>query len=310
MIQLRHTELCWDKMILLEAFDLLLYKHTELNHLYWNSDCDTVRSLIQMWSWCHHLTHQVMTSDRQRGSKVWPEARRRVTAALCSTQSFSDFVIYLFLSLFQWGGTTNWSLVRLWIWVFFFPSRWTSCFITTNSFRYHPFLPTRSSSSSRPSPLTLTFEDHAENFTQSPCTAVAAACTGSQYVAIIGPVVGAESKAINPFLLLFAPWLAVTGCSVIGQKHTCPLHFTLISLQLQTPTPARLRIPLLPPISTQCLFAALPLQPVNCPPSQCWANLWPRSGGVCVCGGGVSKWNSDCGLMFPQFSGPDLSVCN
>lgn len=63
--------------------------------------------------------------------------------------------------------------------------------------------------------------------------------TGSQYVAIIGPVVGAESKAINPFLLLFAPWLAVTGWSIIGQEHTCPLHFTLISLQLQTLIPDR-----------------------------------------------------------------------
>lgn len=103
-------------------------------------------------------------------------------------------------------------------------------------------------------------------------------CTsaGSQYVAIIGPVVGAESKAINPFLLLFAPWLAVTGCSVIGQEHTCPLHFTLISPQLQTLIPARLRIPLLPPISTQSLFPVLPLPPVNSPPSPCWANLRPR----------------------------------
>lgn len=90
--------------------------------------------------------------------------------------------------------------------------------------------------------------------------------TGSQYVAIIGPVVGAESKAINPFLLLFAPWLAVTGCSIIGQEHTCPLRFTLISLQLQTLTPARLRIPLLPPISTQSLFPALRVPPVNHPP--------------------------------------------
>lgn len=62
-------------------------------------------------------------------------------------------------------------------------------------------------------------------------------CTGAatQYVAIIGPAVGGESKAINPFLLLFAPRLAVTGRHVIGQERACPLRFTLISLRLQTP---------------------------------------------------------------------------
>lgn len=77
-------------------------------------------------------------------------------------------------------------------------------------------------------------------------------CTSalSQHVAIIGPVVAAETKAINPFLLLFAPWLAVTGCSIIGPEPTCPLHFTLISSQLQNLIPARLRIPLLPPMSS------------------------------------------------------------
>lgn len=109
---------------------------------------------------------------------------------------------------------------------------------------------------------------HTISLHSSGCTSAA-----SQYVAIIGPVVGAESKAINPFLLLFAPWLAVTGCSVIGQERTCPLHFTLISLQLQTLIPARLRIPLLLPISSQSLFPVLPLPPVSSPPSPCWTNL-------------------------------------
>lgn len=73
-------------------------------------------------------------------------------------------------------------------------------------------------------------------------------CAGAatQYVAIIGPAVGAESQAINPFLLLFAPRLAVTGCRVIGQECACPLRFTLISLQLQTPI-----LDNLPPTSPQ-----------------------------------------------------------
>lgn len=65
---------------------------------------------------------------------------------------------------------------------------------------------------------------HTISLHSSGCTS-----TGSQYVAIIGPVLEPQSQAINPFLLLFALWLTVTGCSIIRQEHTCPLHFTLIS---------------------------------------------------------------------------------
>lgn len=69
-------------------------------------------------------------------------------------------------------------------------------------------------------------------------------CAGAaaQYGAVIGPAVGAASQPISPFLLLFAPRLAVTGCRVIGQELACPLRFTLMSLRVQSPileTPPR-----------------------------------------------------------------------
>lgn len=94
-------------------------------------------------------------------------------------------------------------------------------------------------------------------------------CAGAaaQDGAVIGPAAGAASQPISPFLLLFAPRLAVTGCRVIGQERACPLRFTLMSLRVQSPI---LETP--PP----GLAPALPLPPVSSPPSPRWAHLWPR----------------------------------